>query len=262
MIRYFIFSFIILLVSLTPVVAQDTNDLDPAKHLKKANPYPEADVLPDLQVHKKTNPETVIFTQYKLAEAAPDIDNFARLSPRVQMAQDIDKSAMTISEYNRMNNKYNLLNPKEPIVVHTSLRVDEYSSLQNIMVFDELNEKTYFNFPVYNENIAIIPDEVERFNTVKISKDRADSMFENVAVNGNLMAEFVLLPSYADRREPFVIEDTGYWLMLADIAEIRLWADTGSRPKLVWYYRDAEYKPKDKDKLDTLYTNDSAQLQQ
>jgi hypothetical protein len=251
MVRFIALGFLFLVV-LKPIYAQDLPD--PSLFLEKKEPVAEAEILPDLKANKKTNPEKIIFSHYKLAKAAPDIDKFARLSPRVLAAQDIDKSAMTISEYNRMSNKYNLLNPKEPIIVHASLKLDEYSSLQNIMVFDELNEKTYFEFPVYEENIAIIPENIAQFGKLAISKDRADGMFEFAGVGSNLMAEFILLPKFADRKEPFVIEDTSYWLMLAKIAEIRIWVANGEGGKLVWYYRSPDYSPKDKQELNKLYS--------
>lgn len=244
-----------------PLQAQD--QLPPVANLEQDNmpPTPESAVLPDVPMLKKTNPEDIIFAHYKLSKTVPDIDNFAKLSPRVQKAQDIDKSAMTISEYNRMNNKYNLMNPKEPIIVHAILALDEYSSLQDIIVFDELNDKTYFKFPVYGENIAIVAKDISKFHTIAMSKARAEQMFEDLSGGTALLAEFVLTPEYADKKEPFTYEETDYWLMLATIGEIRLWSDTGENPKLAWYYRNPDYRPADKQALGDLFVQEPADAQ-
>ena len=245
----------LMFVALTTLVhAQDTSN--EMLQANQAKPMTEMELLPDLKISNKTNPEVVIFAQYKLAKAIPNIDEFAKSSPRVKKAQDIDKSAVTISEYNRMSNRYNLLNPKTPITVHTQLELDEYSSLQDLIVFDELNDKTYFNYPVYGENIAIVPKKIQRFNRINISKSNAEEMFKKLNGRQFVRAEFILLPEYADRKTPFTKDAIDHWLMLAQIAELRLWTPDDKNPKLLWFYRNPSYNPKDNKALGNLYAKD------
>lgn len=248
-----------ILFPLTPSQAQEP-DLLPVAVLQaeqqKHQPLPEAEILPDVKMLPKTNPETILFAHYKLSQSTPDMDSFAKMSPRVERAQEIDKSAMTISEYNRMTNRFNLLDPKKPIVIHSVLGLDEYSSLQNMLVFDELNDKTYFKFPVYGENIGIVPKDITKFNRLRISKASADKMFADLGGGHGILAEFILIPEYADRKTPFVHDETEYWLMLAQVAELRLWSKTGKEQKLAWYYRDPHYKPEDKNNLGGLYSSE------
>jgi hypothetical protein len=248
----FILSIICLVTMASPAVAQSG-----AGQSQPLKPMADMEILPDLKQHKKTNPEVVIFTQYKLSKNLPNIDEFAKLSPRVAKAQEIDKSAVTIAEYNRMSNRYNMMDVNQPIVVHTTLELDEYSSLQDLIVFDELNEKTYFNFPVYKENIAVIPKNVARFNSIKISKSAAEKMFKAVGNSRDIIAEFVLIPEYADRKTPFTMNNVDYWLMLGKIAELRLWSSDKENPKLVWFYRSPTYKPEDNKALDTLFIKET-----
>lgn len=222
---------------------------------------PESAILPDVKTLEETHPERIVFTHYKLARTEPDFDAFAKTSPLVTAAQDIDKSAMIIAEYNRIRNIYSLHDEKAPIVIHTHLQVDEYSSLQDLIVFDELNGKTYFQIPFYDEKIAIVPKDIARFNRIKISKARADEMFKALSGSTSLAAEFILKPLYADRKEPFIHNDQEYWLMLADIAEVRLWApdsqdDADEDDTLVWYHRADWYKPEDKQNLGGLYSTE------
>lgn len=252
------------MMMVTPASAQETyaeETLPPVAALeaqqKMLQPMPEAEILPDIKIHPKTNPERVLFAHYKLSKTPPDFDSFAKLSPRVKRAQDIDKSAMAIAEYNRMTNRFNLLNPKEPIVVFTTLELDEYSSLQNIIVFDELDDKTYFKFPVYGENIGVVPKDIKNFNRIRISKESADKMFKDLSGSTKITAEFVLIPEFADRKTPFTFEDTDYWLMLAQIAEVRLWSKLDKTEQtLAWYYRNPNYKPEDKKDLGGLYSGE------
>lgn len=253
-------SFLVLALPAGSAQAQENDTLPPVTNGAVIPPQTAAiagaEILPDVKMHPKTNPERIIFAHYKLSKNTPDFDEFAKKSPLVKKAQDIDKQAMAFAEYNRMTNRFNLLDPKEPVSVHVLLDLDEYSSLQNIIAFDELNEKTYFKFPVYDENIAIVPKDIHRFNRIQMPKENANKMFADLRGSSKIMAEFILVPEYADRKEPFVFEDTSYWLMLAEIAEIRLWSDTGDEPKLAWYYRAADYTPTDKEGLGRLYSQE------
>lgn len=249
------FTFITATVLSAPIHAQDASpDQVPPlltdSYTQNMKVMPEPEILPDVKKLRRTHPEKVLFTHYKLARVEPDFDHFAKISPLVQRAQEIDKSAMTISEYNRIRNAFNLHDEKGIIVVHTKLMLDEYSSLQDLIVFDELNDKTYFRVPFYGEEIAIVPKDIQDFSRIRMSKPRANSMFKILGGGKELQAEFVLKPIYADRKEPFIHNDESFWLMLAEVAEIRLWAGE----ELAWYYRSDTYKPEDKSNLGNLYT--------
>jgi len=239
-----------------PILAQQsTADQSPGSlsgvsDTLKIQAMPEPAMLPDVQKLRKIHPEKILFTHYKLSQKTPDFEHFAKTSPVVEKAQEIDKAAMTYSEYNRIYNAFHLHDEKEPFVIHTKLGVNQYSSLQDLIVFDELHEKTYFRIAFYGEDIAIVPKDIVNFSHIKISKPRANNMFKALSGSKALQAEFLLKPVYADRREPFVHDDKSYWLMLAELAEIRLWASD----ELVWFYRSESYQPEDKSNLKDLYT--------
>jgi hypothetical protein len=59
-----------------------------------------------------------------------------------------------------------------------------------------------------------------------------------------VQAEFILQASFADSKEPFVKDNKSYWLMLADIGEIRFWS-LEETPVLLWTYRAQWFKPKE-----------------
>ena len=229
---FFIFVFILLFNS--PLgYAQTDNNLHPI--IK--NVLPEAEILPDVRLQKKSHPEKILFTQLKLSKTQPNIDSYAQSSPYVQKAQDIDKQAVILSEYNRIGNSFNLHDEAENIVVHVSLEADEYSSLQNLIVFDELDEKTFFRFQMYNQNIGIVPEEIQKFSKLQLSKVRAERFFQAIEGSSDVVAELVLKPVYADRKESFEMDGAEFWLMFARIAEFRLWSDDNpDNAQLLWFY--------------------------
>jgi len=216
------------------------------------NPMPEAEYLPDVHLNKKTHPEKIIFSQIKLSDDNPDLNSFAKNSPRVQKAQSIDKTAMEYSEYNRINSNYNMHDKNGIIVAHTYLKLDEYSSLQDMVVFDELDETTFFKFKSYGYNVGLVPEDIAKFSKLALSKPSAEHAFRQLGSNQVALAEFILKPIYADKKMPLMMNGEKLWLMFARIAEFRLWA-SGDEHKLLWYYRAPWHNLNDNNQLNELF---------
>ena len=219
----------------------------------KISALPESDTLPALKQFEKTHPEKIVFTHIKLGGGELDIENFARISPLVEKAQEIDKSAVLFSEYGRISNNFNMHDQKQAIIVHTKVRGDEYSSLQDLIVFNEFHDKTFFRFKMYGYNVGLVPEKVEKFSRLQLSKSRAESLFQAIQGSGDAIAEFMLIPTYSDVKKPLVIDDEDIWLMFARVAEFRLWNDSDDNKKLLWYYRAPWYSPDDNDNIGDLY---------
>ena len=215
---------------------------------------PEAGILPDVRMFEKTHPQKIIFSQMKLAQMQPDLDELAKASPFVVQAQEIDKSAMIFSEYNRIANSYNLHDPYALLSVHSVIPVDQYSSLQDILVFDEFDETTFFKFNYYGHNVAIVPQGIESFQFLRLSKPSAERFFRELKGSGKAVAEFLLMPFYSDSSKPIEINGVNYWLMAARIAEFRLWSSNDpEKATLLWFYRSPNYSPVDKKDINNLY---------
>ena len=255
-----LFITLVLILSALPAYAQ-SEMTSPAQTESDTLPrvvkdvMPDKQILPDVSILSKTHPEKIVFSQFKLADETPNFDNFAKASPLVINAQNIDKSAMVLSEYNRISNNFNLHNEKQPIVVHTHLKVDQYSSLQNLIMFDELNKKTFFRFQMYDYKVGIVPENITDFSRLAFSKQKAETMFLEIGNDPDIFAEFVLTPIYSDRKEPFFRNDQPYWLMFARIAEFRLWTSDDPNSKLLWYYRAPWYSPNNLSEISGLFSN-------
>lgn len=213
----------------------------------------EAEILPDVAKQKKTHSEKIIFTQIKLAKDKPNLDAFAHASPRVEKAQEIDKNAMALAEYNRIGNSFNMHNEGAPIVVHTTLEVDEYSSLQNFIVFDEFDKTSFFQFRAYGHHVGIVPENAENYSKLQLSKIAAERFFRILGSNTEVTAEFILTPTYSDNQNPAVINDNNIWLMFTRVGEFRIWSQD-STPELLWYHRAPWYAPQDDTHIQDLYS--------
>lgn len=231
--------------------AQDDLRQEVQKNLSQL--LPESPVLPDVKFNGKTHPEKIVFTQIKLSGDQADIDSFAKASPLVLKAQDIDKTAMALAEYNRIGNSFNMHDENAPIVAHTMLAADEYSSLQDMVIFDELDEASFFQFKMYDYVVGIVPENIKQFSKLALSKPSAERFFKMTGGENLVLAELILLPTYADNQTPIVINGETIWLMAARVGEFRLWSDSKD-PELLWFYRAPWFQPKDKSDLGQLYS--------
>ncbi len=132
---------------------------------------------------------------------------------------------------------------KRKRVVQINVQLDDYSTLQEVLNLSEFTAKTFFSYSIYGQNVAIIPKDIAKFSGIKITKIEMDEMLAK-AGGSEVKAELLLRPAVADAKEKFAIGGTQYWLLLADIGEIRFW-NSAAEPKLLWMYRADWYKPKE-----------------
>jgi hypothetical protein len=124
-------------------------------------------------------------------------------------------------------------------------------------VFDELDDKTFFKFKMYDENVGIVPENIKKYSKLQLSKRLAERMFQGLGGSSNVVAEFILKQVYADRKEPFVMEETNFWMMFARVAEFRLWSDKDPEDaQLLWFNRSDWYSPEDNSNIGELFVKE------
>lgn len=208
--------------------------------------------MPPVQKRLKTHSQDILFRFYKLSSIAPDFDTWTERSPKLAEAQEIDKKTVFINEFNRLKTSYLNYKDDDLITVHARLPFSKYSELQETLFLDQLSAQTFFGFTAYGENIAIVPKAIERFSKMRMTQTKHQSIKQLVGNTDDLIAEILLKPLYVDDQKPFVQEKTKYWLMLADIAEIRVW-DANQENTLVWFHRSDWYEPEINNELLELY---------
>lgn len=230
MIRAFV-CFLALLVLAAPVSAQD----------KPAAGNPP---LLMLTQYPPTHPERIVMAFHKIANMAPDFLSWGKQSPFLKDAKGVDQDAIISRETNRLQRAWSEFDLNDPLVVHTLIHLDNYSSIQEMLYISEFTPKTFFSYALYGENIAIVPKGIAGFSKISITKEQMDDILKK-AGGGQVTAELLLKPVVADAKTPFVQNDTSYWLLLAEIGEIRFWSDRGGEPQLLWMNRADWFKPKD-----------------
>ena len=91
---------------------------------------------------------------------------------------------------------------------------------------DEINGAAmpYFDIPYGNESIALIVEEVKDFTNVKLSDEKYEVIkeyfFDETLYNSTI--ELKLRPLSADGKKPLRLDLEERWLMLADVASLKL----------------------------------------
>lgn len=208
-------------------------------------PQPEAPTPPLLMVQQleAVHPERVLLAFHKLAGQEPDFLKWAKTSPFLSQTTESDRDAVISREDNRLRQTWSAVDASTPLVVHTRVRFDDYSTLQEMLNLSEFTPKTFFSFSLYDENVAIVPKDIAKFGKIQIKKTQMEDMLKK-AGSGEVKAEILLKPVIADAKTPYMQDQKAYWLLLAEIAEIRFWTENSAAPELLWMQRADWYKPK------------------
>lgn len=222
-----------LILAVSPAWAQD------------ATPKPSAPIqqLLMLQQYQPSHPEKILMAFHKISGIEADTLKWAKASPYLDKATEGDRDGIISREDNRLRRAYSEFDVNDPIIVHTRVNLDNYSTIQEVLRLKEFTAKTFFAYSLYGENVAIVPKDIANFNTIQINKAQMDEMLKK-AGKGQIKAELLLKPVVADPKTPFVQNGASYLLLLAEIGEIRFWSDNGAEPKLLWTYRADWFKPK------------------
>jgi len=201
-----------------------------------------------LKQYAPSHPEHMAIAFYKVAGLAPDYMAWAKESPFLRSAKNMDRDAIVSREDNRLRRAFAEFDMDAPLVVHTNINLDDYSTLQEMLEISEFTPKTFFSYSIYGENIAIIPKGITNFSKLQITADKMNEMLAKSGGN-KVKAELLLKPAVADAKEPFVYNHINYWLLLSEIAEIRFWSPKEERPELLWSWRADWYQPKEDNRL-------------
>jgi hypothetical protein len=229
-----------------------------AKEEKIQDIIPQAgDQVLFLKNYEPTHPELILMAFNKVGNLNPDFLEWAKQSPFLKTAKDIDKDAIINREANRLTQVYQTVQPDEQLVVHAKISLDNYSTIQEFLTLNEFDSRTFFSYNIYGQNVAIVPKGMNDFHRIKFSKAEMENLLKK-ANTSQIEAEILLKPIYADVKAPFNRGGKDYWLLLADIGEIRFWTKK-SDPELLWMHRAEWFKPKEDKLLLDLKTGGTTQ---
>jgi len=235
--------------------AAATSQPAPAEQERADNPPARGDITALMTRLQPSHPETVLIDYQKMIGLEPDYAGWAAASPYLDSAKSIDVEAIKTREENRLRRAYAEANPKDDIlVVHANLPLDQYSTIQGVLVLDAFSPTTFFRYSLYGKSVALVPKDISNFHKIEISQEKMNDILGKVE-NNRVEAEILLRPIAADGKAPIMQDGQEYWLLMGDICEIRFWGKRNDTTQLVWFYRAPSYTPAQDKKLLDLYAH-------
>lgn len=167
----------------------------------------------------------------KLIGQKPDFDGWVEQSPAFQNAALHERAEMMIRKTRAMKDVYDLLTPREPIVVEIPATISGYSEQQRGFMVTSFNEMTYFNYVYMGENYAVIPNQISQYLWMKAPPALAEPIMRETNNGQNVKLLLTLVPVSADPK-PLPLRGKKYKLVMTDISAIEIWTKDGT--KTVW----------------------------
>ena len=123
-----------------------------------------------------------------------------------------------------------------------------------MIIFDEFDETSFFQFKAYGHHVGIVPENAQKYSKLQLSKIAAERFFRILNGSNEVTAEFILIPTFSDNKQPIAINNNNIWLMFARVGEFRIWSRGDDNPKLLWFHRAPWYSPQDNTNIQDLYS--------
>ncbi len=241
------------------VLAQDAANnqqlpiLPEAVATQDIEPFKDDAPLIALRIRDATAPLEIASIFYKKIGHRPDFKRWAEHSRRYREAGELDKKEVFLQEYNKIVQSFREIKEDAVVTVRSKVYFGEYSELQSIQKIDAFNKDAFFKYDAAGDYFGIIPNGLERFKLIYLEPDRRKAMIAQSGGSNAFVAEIALKINRVDAREPLDIKGYPFWLMLADIVEIRIWAPDLAEPRLLWRYQAENYEPEENVELMKLY---------
>jgi len=202
-----------------------------------------------------THEEKAVFSYMKLTNQSPQYDDWIMNSEIYNATPNYLKKKLVKTGVQRLKNGFNaydhkkeLINVKRPIRLKTTVNSDDQQILNIQFIKNGFNETPYFPFPYGKESIALIATELERFKTITLEADQVPTItkyfYDSAPYEASM--EVVLRPLSADSKEPLFVDYKERWLMLGDIANVRIayFDDYKLEDITIWEYTAPWYAAK------------------
>jgi hypothetical protein len=211
---------------------------------KEYVPFKDEAPLLALKKDRPTTPLEIASLFHKKAGTEPNFKLWAKENQKYLTAKEIDKNKVFTKVYSELVSRYRELPEDTMLNIQPIIHLGEYSEMQNIQVIKSLNEETFFTYDASGSNYAVIPSEMDRFHHLYMTAERHKEFLDkNKGFGGKVRGEIILKISQIDAEQPYELQEgTKFWLIAAEIAEIRLWTASEKKPRLLWRYKAPWFK--------------------
>ncbi|PZQ46266.1 MAG: hypothetical protein DI551_05430 [Micavibrio aeruginosavorus] len=206
--------------------------------------------------------EDVAIAFFKTAGTNPDFELWAKNSLNYKTAPPRKAALALDTEKQRLMHKWRDYNPEEDVLeVRAKINVElkattnkEGSQSYWMYLLFDAGEVTYLPYEYQQYKFAIIPERIESLMIQPIQREQFDLIQANLKgeTAGKAYLDLQLKPSKAYINQPYIIDDTEQWALLADVAAMSLRSrEKGNR--LLWTYGAEWYTTPQTQELRDLY---------
>ena len=193
-------------------------------------------------LRKGSGLEKIGMSFFKLAGLQPDFYRWAPHTHQAQQIPDYDRDFVVLQELSRLQNKFENLDLEDPIIIRTTVKMDNFSQRQGILYLDEINPKTFFRYEVFDLPVIIVMKGINRFSKIKLPPREADFFLNRLRGRDYAIMEIAVLPRRAETEKKVKLSRGNYYPLVSDIVSFSLWTNEKT-PDILWQYRAPWYKP-------------------
>ncbi len=185
---------------------------------------------------------------HKLIKETPDFYEWASFTNEYQEAGSYESDLILQEQEVKLRELYYNIFTDELFNIQTTISLDKYSEKQKKLFLPEMSHETFFSYNAFGKNYAVILPEISRYKTIDIDPEPINHIQELTGTNA--LMEIIFKVKAADDVEPMIIDGEPFWIILADIAQIKIW--DANRHSVVWS-KKAEWYSNTNEHLLDLY---------
>lgn len=196
--------------------------------------------LGPLQITEKpgyTKPVYIAMLWHRLNNFTPDFEKMAQKSPSYIGANELERPAIMTAKAANLRDIHSLITPNEPIYIEYKTKAAPYDMRKKQIRLPDLSPSTFFDYTYLGQRYAVIPHKIMAFAALKMEQEMATPIMKERNPDKTITILFTLTPKAADKN-PLVLNNKNYNLILADIAKAEIWSADGSM--VLWEAKVAE----------------------
>lgn len=198
---------------------------------------------------KASTPYEVGMIYYKIGAAKPNFEDWIKTDRNYLREESNKQAAMMMTEKVRLNRNYEELDIKNAYIkIRTTVEARLGKSklgkpVLNITFAEPANKTVYFPYPVGDRTIAVIPNGLEIYQQIPLTKDQEAFLGSKLDPSGRTTMVLEIVPIVADLAKPTVMDGVPQWLLLGEIGYIGFY---NNLMETVWSLQAPGYKRRGK----------------
>lgn len=176
-------------------------------------------------LEEATNSREVAMIFHKISNIKPDYGLWASYTQEYGTALAESKEEVLEEETLKMQLAYANLNVDYPkIVVRTSVKANVKQGRNAVLELDfEAPDPIYFPYHFAERDYAVIAENIDVLKNIPLGVLEASYIRNKLPLDKKVYLVMTAIPYKTDAKNPFVIEDTPFWLMLSKIATLEIY---------------------------------------